>query len=112
MDMMDHIWKAISPFSTCVGMDFLVAKNLHAAPEKAPGFAKYRENIKTVACLASSDSEIPFHCVTAIFLDQCCIVIDFIFSAKGATPKRTVLSAVAKIINIRTNQRRNGKTIG
>jgi hypothetical protein len=79
----DHIWKEISPFTTCVGMTFQVAKNLQAAFVKTPGLAQYFGKLKTVACPASVDSKQPYHCLAAVFLDQYCVVVDLIFSVKA-----------------------------
>ena len=79
----DHIWKDISPFSTCVGMTFLVARNFRAALRTTPGLAQCSQKLRTVACPASTDSIQPYHCLTGVFMDQCCVVIDPIFSAKA-----------------------------
>ena len=79
----DHVWKHVSPFSTCVGMTFLVAKNLRSALRTTPGLAQCSEKLRTVACPASADSIRPYHCLTGVFMDQCCVVIDLIFSAKA-----------------------------
>lgn len=79
----DHIWKDISPFSTCVGMTFLVAKNFRAALRTTPGLAQCSEKLRTVACPASADSIQPYHCLTGVFMDQYCVVVDLVFSAKA-----------------------------
>ena len=79
----DHLWKDISPFSTCVGMTFLVARNFRAALGTTPGLAQCSQKLRTVACPASADSIQPYHCLTGVFMDQCCVVIDLVFSAKA-----------------------------
>ncbi|KAF5612089.1 lysine decarboxylase [Fusarium subglutinans] len=79
----DHIWKSISPFSTCVGMTFLVARNFRAALEITPGLAQCSERLRTVACPASADSIRPYHCLTGVFMDHYCVVIDPVFSVNA-----------------------------
>ena len=79
----DHIWKEISPFSTCVGITFLVAKNFRAAIRITPGLTQCSQKLRTVACPSLADSIQPYHCLTGVFMDQYCIVIDPIFSAKA-----------------------------
>ena len=83
MEANGHIWKDISPFSTCVGMTFLVAKNFRAALRTTPGLAQCYQKLRTVACPASADSVQPFHCLAGVFMDQYCVVIDPVFSAKA-----------------------------
>ena len=80
-----RIWKDIAPFSTCVGMTYQVAKNLGAALRAAPSLARGLERLRTVACPASADSTQPYHCVTGVFMDSYCIVIDPVFSVKAFT---------------------------
>ncbi|KAH9860308.1 hypothetical protein J1614_011638 [Plenodomus biglobosus] len=79
----DHVWKNISPFSTCVGIAFQVARNLTAALRTTPGLASTRERLRTVACPRSADLPEPYHCLTGIFMDDYCVIIDPVFQAKA-----------------------------
>ncbi|KAL2072904.1 hypothetical protein VTL71DRAFT_12247 [Oculimacula yallundae] len=83
MEVNDHIWKHISPFATCVGMAFLVAKNFGAALRTTLGLVQCSESLRMVACPASADSDQPYHCLAGVFMDQYCVIIDPVFSAKA-----------------------------
>lgn len=83
MEADDRIWKDISPFATCVGMAFLVAKNLRAALRTTSGLVQCSEKLRMVACSEVADSIQPYHCLTGVFMDQYCVVIDPVFSAKA-----------------------------
>ena len=77
----DTLWKEISPFVTCVGMTFQVARDLRASLAKTPGLAQYDAKVKTLESPMSVDSNQPFHCLAGIFLESYCIVVDLVFSA-------------------------------
>lgn len=78
----EHLWKEISPFATCVGMTFQVAKNLRASLANTPGLAQCLGKLKTVACPWPAESE-PCHCLVGVFLEKYCLVVDLIYSAKA-----------------------------
>jgi len=64
-------------------MTFLVAKNFRAALRTTPSLAQCSEKLRTVACPASAASIQPYHCLAGVFMDQYCVVIDPVFSAKA-----------------------------
>ena len=64
-------------------MTFLVAKTFRAALRTTPGLAQCSQKLKTVACPASEDSIQPYHCLTSVFRDRYCVVVDPVFSAKA-----------------------------
>ena len=79
----DSLWNKISPFATCVGMTFQVAEDVRSSLAKTPGLAQYHAKLKTLESPISADSNQPFHCLTGIFLESYCIVVDLVFSAKA-----------------------------
>lgn len=72
-----------------------------------PALQDIVEILKRWQVRCSSDSTMLFRCITAIFLDHCCIVIDLIFSAKAfIVPYHGIYESMPYMTPSRCSQRR------
>ena len=81
-----QIWDKIHPFGTCVGFSTVVARDLKAELQKAPGLGHLASEVQILTSWEINPAEPelgerPRHSVVALLLPEVCVLVDLVFAA-------------------------------